>query len=450
MRTLGPGCKKWLRFCLLSASSVWVSVCTQIQPPVSEPVLETADKTPVVFVPGVTGVGLRDRVTKEIYWGTGKNLIGPHDGGYREARPVGTQAGTERLEAADVILKLRVAGVFKKVVYQPLVDLFETNGYQLGDLASPRPDDDFFLFAYDWRQDNVDSARLLSERLEQLRRIRGEETLEVILLCQSNGSHVCRFFSKYRGATLEEAEAGLVGDSKVVVSKLGLLGSSNGGSLRVLRELNRGRKYVQWIGRVWSSEVLFTFLALFQDLPTYTDDLFVDEEGSSLKIDLFDAANWEEYGWSIYGQESQQRLARSPRDDLFGSPAERFEFLERILDRTQRLHRLLKSDGPVAGADRVYVVQNGNNPTPSRAVIRRDGDSWSTLFLGDRELKELPIDDSRITTRGDGHATLESQLWLSPQEASRLVWPPVDVEGKHFEMILEPETQRQMLRIVAD
>jgi hypothetical protein len=413
-------------------------------------VLNIAKKAPVVFVPGVTGVGLRDRVSKEIAWGTGKNLVRPRDRGYREARPVEADASHDGLEAADVILELRVAGLFKKVVYQPLVDLFETNGYQHGDLAAPRPDDDFFLFAYDWRQDNVDSARLLAQRLEHLRQIRGESTLDVILLCQSNGSHVCRFFSKYRGATLEEAEAGIVPDSRVVVSKLGLLGSSNGGSLRVLREMNRGRKYVRWIGRVWSSEVLFTFLALFQDLPTYTDDLFVDEEGNSLEIDLFDAANWKKYGWSIYGEEPLNRLAKSPRDDLFGTPAERFDFLQRILDRTQRLHRLLKSDGPATQAPRIYVVQNANNPTPNRAVLRRDGDSWSTLFLGDRELRKLSIDDSRITTSGDGHATLESQLWLSPREASRLARPPVDVEGKHFEMILEPETQKEMLRIVAD
>jgi hypothetical protein len=429
---------------------LWAAVCAQSLPPVSEPVVKNPQKTPVIFVPGVTGVELRDSSTGQIYWGKGNNLLRPRDRGYRIARPVRPGVGFGAIEAGNVILRLRVAGLLRKAIYEPLVDLFESNGYRLGNLTSPQPNDTFFLFAYDWRQDNVESARLLGQRLEHLRQVRGESELEVVLLCQSNGSHICRYFAKYRDANLEEAEAGIESDSRIAVSKLGLLGSSNGGSLRVLRELNRGRKYIQWIGRVWSPEALFTFLALYQDLPTYTKDLFLDDRGRALEIDLFDAANWKKYGWSIYGEESQQRLGKKPRDDLFGDSDERFEYLARSLNRAQRLHHLLYSDGPDLGAKRLYAVKNGSNPTPSRAVIRQDEGSWTTLFAGDRELQKLPVAESRITTPGDGHATLESQMWLSRQELSRLAWEPVDVAGDHFEMIIEPRAQEEILRILAD
>ncbi len=449
MRSRTEWCRILIRIGALVWVGFWAVVCAQTLPPISEPVGKS-EKVPVIFVPGVTGAELRDRSTGQIYWGKGKNLLRPRDRGYRVARSLVLGAGAHPIEVGNVILQLRVAGLFKKVIYQPLVDLFERNGYKVGDLTAPHPDENFFLFAYDWRQDNVESARLLDQRLENLREVRGESELEIVLLCQSNGSHVCRYFAKYRSVKLEEAEAGIETDSRIAVSKLGLLGSSNGGSLRVLRELDRGRKYVQWIGRVWSPEVLFTFKALFQDLPTYTRDLFVDDRGHALEIDLFDAVNWKKYGWSIYGDEVQRRLSKKPRDDLFGDSDERFEFLAQSLDRTQRLHRLLRSDGPDLGATRLYIVKNGSLSTPSKAVIRQREGSWSTLFAGDRDLEKLPVAESRITTRGDGHATLASQMWLSRQELSRLAWQPVDVEGKHFEMIIAPETQEQILRILAD
>ncbi|MEJ2086184.1 MAG: hypothetical protein P8Y44_10975, partial [Acidobacteriota bacterium] len=250
--------------------------CSRSAPPTSVELLQaSSSRNPVVFVPGVTGVELRDESSQKIYWGIGRNLLTPRDRGYRVARPLASHSGSPALGPGGVILQLRVAGIFHKLVYRPLVDLFIANGYKLGDLASPRADDTFFLFSYDWRQDNVTSARLLAERLEQVRKARGQPRLEVTLLCQSNGSHICRYYTKYGGLTLDEAERGESVKTGVDVIKLGLLGSSNGGSLRVLRELNRGRKYIKGVGRVFSQEVLFTFIALFQDLPTYTGDLFV-------------------------------------------------------------------------------------------------------------------------------------------------------------------------------
>jgi hypothetical protein len=428
-----------------------VLCCSSSAPPTSVGLLQaSSSRSPVVFVPGVTGVELRDESSQKIYWGIGRNLLTPRDRGYRVARPIGSHGGAPALGPGGVILQLRVAGIFHKLVYRPLVDLFIANGYKLGDLASPRADDTFFLFSYDWRQDNVTSARLLAERLEQVRKARGQSRLEVTLLCQSNGSHICRYYTKYGGLTLDEAERGESVKTGVDVIKLGLLGSSNGGSLRVLRELNRGRKYIKGVGRVFSQEVLFTFIALFQDLPTYTDDLFVDERGRELAVDLFDVENWVKYGWSIYGEGPRSRLSKSHREDLFGTRQERYDYLDRLLSRAKRFHRLLRSDSPDFGSTRVYLVENGNNPTPERAVLLRSKDSWETLFPGDRELKGLSIPETRLSSPGDGHATVESQRCLSPQEIARLVREPVDVEGWHFEMILAPETQNEILRIVAD
>ncbi len=228
------------------------------------------------------------------------------------------------------------------------------------------------------------------------------------------------------------------------------MGTSNGGSLRILRELNRGRRYIPLVGRRWLPETLFTFVSLFQDLPVYRRDLFMDEQGQGLEIDLFDADSWERYGWSVFGAASRRRIERSGRTDLFGSPEARRRHLERMLDRSRRLHALLRRD--VAGfATRYDSIQNVSDETPQRAVLARrlDG-SWKLLFSGDRELRRRQALHELATARGDGHATVESQAWLSPQESRALAPEPLTVRGAHFEMILEPAVHRRFVEFLLE
>ena len=86
--------------------------------------------------------------------------------------------------------------------------MLEANGYTLGDLDDPRPGESLFVFDYDWRRGNVESARMLSQALERLRVARGESALSVDLICQSNAARLARYYLKYDGASLADAEAG--------------------------------------------------------------------------------------------------------------------------------------------------------------------------------------------------------------------------------------------------
>src|SRR5262249_37250873 len=144
------------------------------------------------------------------------------------------------------------------------------------------------------------------EKLVALARARGEERLRVALICQSNGAHICRYLAKYGGASLEEAEAGRAAPPRELeITRMVLVGTANGRSLRMLREMHRGRPYVPLsLGRRLQPETLFTFPSFYQDLPVYRSDVFLDEKGRTLDVDLFSAAAWETYGWTIYGPAS--------------------------------------------------------------------------------------------------------------------------------------------------
>ena len=398
-------------------------------------------EVPVVFVPGVTGVVLRDARTGEVAWGLGRNLLRPHDGGYGLALPLGDQdAGLPVLEPAAPIEDLVLFGIHKPI-YGPIASLLAEAGYVQGELEAPRPEETLFFFDYDWRRDLTESAALLRRQLEELRRVQGRERLEVDLVCQSGGAHLCRYLAKYGAVPLEEAAAGHGGlPPTLAVRRLVLVGASNGGSLRILREIDRGRRYVPLVGRRIRPEVLFTFPALFQDLPIYRRDLFLDVEGRPLDVDLFDPESWRRYGWSIYG-----RLPESGAPRFLGSAAERDAYLRRTLAAARRFQELLRADAPRFGETRVYVIGSADQPTPDRAVLVRRGEGWRMFFTGDAFLRSRPGLRALATASGDEHATLTSQDWLSPQEQAALALPPRRVRGGHFEALLTAETRDFLL-----
>lgn len=398
--------------------------------------LPPGERVPVVLVPGITGSFLADAESGEIRWGRGRDLLGPHDGGYLLARPL-AEAGPSKLREAGVMEKMRLFQVIEKPIYGPVAELLAENGYSRGgERGGEGGGQNVYLFGYDWRQDNLQSAHRLAALLEEVAAAHGRR--EVDLICQSNGAHLCRWVLKYGGLSLEAAEAGATPSSGFTVRRLILVGTSNGGSLRILRELHRGRSYVPVIGRYIEPEVLFTMPSLYQDLPAYNPRPFLDEKGRALALELYDAEVWRRQGLSIFSPESRSRADRRP--DLYGDEAARFAFLQRSLDRARRFHQQLGRDLPV-GVTRFYSIQNTYEPTP-HAVVLRGGE---LLFTGDAELNKDFYLKALAAAPGDGHATVESQQYLSPNEKAALAAPPYFVSGPHFELILDPGALHRLL-----
>ncbi|MEZ5332419.1 MAG: hypothetical protein R2991_10290 [Thermoanaerobaculia bacterium] len=393
----------------------------------------------------MTGTSLWDPEKERVVFGRGSSFLRPHDGGYGIAPPL---AGADRIEPFEVLREVRLAWI-RKPIYQPLVEALVGAGYRLDDLRSPRPDGTLYLFPYDWRQDNVDSARRLVAWLDGVRLARGRDRLTVDLLCQSNGAHICRWLAKYRDLTLAEAESGAAPATRLTVGRVLLLGTSNGGALRMLREMNRGRRYVPWVGRTFRPEVFFGVRSFYQDLPHRADGLFVDADGHSVDVDLYDVASWSTYGWSIFAPDAERRVAASGRSRIFGTPPERLAFVADALDGARRFQRLLAADSPAWGDAVSVLFENRSRPTPARAVLARGPEGrWETLFPDDPELTGSPLRE-RLLTPGDGHATVASQRDLSPQELASLASVRA-IEGDHFEAIVEPDTLATLLDALAE
>ena len=96
------------------------------------------------------------------------------------------------------------------------------------------------------------------------------------------------------------------------------------------------------------------------------------------------------------------------------------------------------------------MLQSDALETPDRAVLIEGEDGWETLFTGDKKLKRLGNAHRLATAKGDGHGTVDSQMWLSPQEKRALAAEPFYVDDDHFDLILKPETHRRLLDYLYD
>jgi hypothetical protein len=428
------GAPRRLALCLASLLALGCAAA----PPPRPGAAPAVARTPVVLVPGFTGTALVDATTGEVEWGTGPRLLSPHDRGHRLALPL-ADAGPPRLRAGEIIGRLRaLGGLLRKPIYDPLIDSFAAAGWVPGSLGAPRPGDTFFTFPYDWRQDLVRTAGELLAGLQRLRHVRGEPRLRVDLVCQSSGAHLCRYLLKHGAATLDEVEAGGGGlPPEIAIRRVALVGASNGGSLRMLAMLHRGRRYLPG-GRRFAPETVFTFPSLYQDLPADAAGLFLSPAGEPLPVDLYDAATWRAYGWSIFAPAVARRLSRQPAGGPLGDAGDRLPFLRRRLADARRFQRALAADRELGGT-RLLLVQGDAHPTMRRAVLARAGNGWRLRFgregaAGRRHL--LPL----LVAPGDEHATLRSQNALAPRELAALAAPPLRTRGSHFEMILEPAT----------
>lgn len=436
----------------IAAFALAATGCAAKRPPVNPELRDRTERNPIVVIPGITGTQLLDRETGAVAWGRGRNLLVPRDRGYGSALPI--DGSPPAKVAGDPVWGFRFLGAIPVRVYGEIERWLTANGYVTGDLDAPTPDATLYFFPYDWRRGAAEAAGALRDALERLRDVHGgtgARPVRIDVLCQSNAAQIARYFVKYGGAPIEDAEAGTARPLEgVLFERVVFVGSAQSGSLRVLREMNRGRRYVPWVGRKTFPEALFGFPSLYEALPLLDDDRFIDASGTPVDASLADPGDWERYGWSVFDPKVATRVERAGRPDLFGTLEDRRAFLAAQLDRARRLQRLLMRDVADFPPTKYHVVGSAYAPTTARAVLTRDGDGWLTSFTDDRAVRRDAFLHGVAAAPGDGHATFESQVAMSPQEIAALAGPPWHVDRPHFKIILDRGVWEHLARLLAD
>src|SRR5215211_5763463 len=206
------------------------------------PAREMTGKAPVIVVPGMLGSRLVNRRTGAKVWPRAH----PKEDELSLPTSPDLKQNRDDVVAADVVETAKLGFPIPEIkVYEELTETLATHaGYRRGDIDDPPPgghQDIFYLFPYDWRRDNVETAQLLAEKISRLKQKLGRPDLRFNLIAHSMGGLVARYYMMYGGEdVLGRAGAKVTWAGATGINKLVLVGVPNEGTMESVRALVEG------------------------------------------------------------------------------------------------------------------------------------------------------------------------------------------------------------------
>ncbi len=393
-------------------------------------------KRPIIVVPGAIGSEIINSRRGEVVW---PKLFRSSDDELDLPVSPDLTANRDNLVAGKIIRDARFLPLLPKVnFFKKLLDVLRKDaGYREGDWDAPAPDGDrdtFYVFPYDWRRDNVETAQLFIRRVEELKRKLNRPDLRFNLITQSMGGLVARYAAMYGDADLPDGDVPpqptWAGASSI--NKIFMFGTPNEGSVEAFVTILEGysiteglRPRVRLFNKLTPEDAV-SIPAVFQLLPHGEAARFLDENLQQIKVDLYDPETWRRYKWSAINNPGfRERFARgrvqSEADAKMqsGSPADLDAYLAAVLRRAKRFHEALNAVARVEQKTVPLFALGGDcEETLAAPVLLREvkTGNWETLFRprGLRNSAGKRTSRKEVTRAmfapGDGRVTRRSLL----------------------------------------
>jgi pimeloyl-ACP methyl ester carboxylesterase len=379
----------------------------------------------VIVIPGILGSELINPKTGERVWPSAFRTS-------QEGLPISPnlEANRDDLVPGKIVETAKLAKLLPEVyVYRDLLNaLRRYAGYREGDWENPGADGDrdtFYVFAYDWRRDNVTNARELVRRIQRLKDKLNRQDLKFYVVAHSMGGLIARYAAMYGDADLPSGDGAIqpTWNGAAHISKIVMIGVPNAGSADAFATLVEGysvteglRRRVPLLNKLTAEDAART-PSVFQLLPHANVVSFLDENLNPIVIDLYDIEVWKRYGWSaIHTPEFRRRFMNT--NGTNGEANELDAYLAATLRRAERFHEALDAvDGSMSPV--VLLAIGGDcEETLNSPVLLRDQkqNRWITLTrprefrtsagvkVSKREVTEAMYDP------GDGRVTRSSLL----------------------------------------
>jgi pimeloyl-ACP methyl ester carboxylesterase len=391
-------------------------------------------KRPVIVIPGILGTELINSRTGEVVW---PSVLRSDDDGSNLPMTPDIANNRDDVVPTRIVETVRLARVLPEVyVYRDLLEsLKKFGGYREGDWNNPGESGDqdtFYVFAYDFRRDNVENARLLSNRLRLLKEKLHRPELRFNILAHSMGGLIARYTAMYGDTDLpiDGSERKPTWAGAADINKIIMLGVPNEGSADAFSTLIEGysiteglRQRIPLLNRLTAEESI-TAPAIYQLLPHSNVVKFLDENLKPLSLDLYDPEIWKRYGWSPINDPEYRRRYEGGAVKGEGAHGRKRSlealdgYLVAVLRRAKLFHAAL--DTPPGDDAPVMLLAIGGDceETLNSPIILRDAkkDRWLTLT---RPRDYRTSTGQRITRRaaieamyapGDGRVTRRSLL----------------------------------------
>jgi len=371
------------------------------------------DQPPVVFIHGVLGSKLKDEDEEGDLWlgSLDRILLSDYSELAYDIDPKTLQPKKSSIHAYAIADNAVGKDFYGKIV-RTLGDAGGYQGVNIGKKVNPKQKN-FYVFHYDWRQDNVITAAQLADFIDQIRLDYEQPDLKVDIVAHSMGGLITRYYIRYGRQDVVndndfDKKMNMYGAKRV--RRVILLGTPNLGSTKTL---NRFIKGVNIGFKSIGTETLATLPSLYQLFPHPLTDWLITSEGKSLDRDLYDIEIWRRFQWSIFDPVVRNRLISK-----FNSVEEGKAYLltleaymEKYLERARRFVWSLTVKMPDTHP-KLIVFGGGCTLTSAKLAVEEiEGESIVRLHPKDIVNRIDGIDyDALMLEPGDGSVTKASLL----------------------------------------
>ena len=257
-------------------------------------------KRPIIVIPGITGSELVNSETGEKVWFTFSHA---ETDDLRLPMSPNLAKNRDKLVAKDIIREIKLPSIIPDVqIYGKALESLKSKGYTEATWDNPQATDVFYVFAYDWRRDNIESAQQLIRQIEAVKIKLNRPDLKFNIIAHSMGGLIARYAAMYGAADLPPSGKTPVptwGGAKDI-NRILLFGTPNEGSFGAFTALIKGYtiggRNLPFVNDLTKDDV-FTIPSLYQLLPQRGTGRFLDENLRPLNVDIYRPETWTKYGW---------------------------------------------------------------------------------------------------------------------------------------------------------
>ena len=404
---------------------------------------EAFDRNPVIVIPGLLGSRLIDQDSGRVTWGafTGES-VDPANPSDARILTLPMMQGTNITELQDQVaaagvldrLEINLHGLAtERRAYLNILRMLGVGGYRDEELGSSGAIDygnrhfTCFQFPYDWRHDNVLSAKHLHDfviekseyiRRERLKRTGVDQPVKFDIVAHSMGGLIARYFLRYGGQSLPAdgslPELNWAGTEHV--ERVVMIGTPNAGSVKSLKTLLEGVHPAPLLP-TYEPAHLGTMPALYQLLPRPRHAaVMLKDQGTALN--LYDINVWEQFGWGMLS-EDQDALLSALLPKIADKTQRRTiarDHVQKCLARAQSFHAALDQPAtPPAGVE-LHLFAGDAFPTPAKMLINPQSGKIDEIFTqpGDSTVpRTSALLDERLPTDRPINPRLVSPMRLT-------------------------------------